>query len=103
MGAALAGYLTFTLMLFGGWELASRLVLVNAELLPPPSEVGAILLRLLQDPRFVADLGLTASEVGVAFIVAAPLAISTGFLLGERLHLAQTFNPIVHFILAVPQ
>jgi NitT/TauT family transport system permease protein len=65
--------------------------------------VGAILLRLLQDPRFVADLGLTASEVGVAFIVAAPLAISTGFLLGERLHLAQTFNPIVHFILAVPQ
>ena len=103
MGAALAGYLTFTLMLFGGWELASRLVLINAELLPPPSEVGAILLRLLQDPRFVADLGLTASEVGVAFIVAAPLAISTGFLLGERLHLAQTFNPIVHFILAVPQ
>lgn len=103
MGAALAGYLTFTVMLFGGWELASRLVLVNAELLPPPSEVGAILLRLLQDPRFVADLGLTASEVGVAFIVAAPLAISTGFLLGERLHLAQTFNPIVHFILAVPQ
>jgi ABC-type nitrate/sulfonate/bicarbonate transport system permease component len=103
MGAALAGYLTFTLMLFGGWELASRLVLVNAELLPPPSEVGAILLRLLQDRRFVADLGLTASEVGVAFIVAAPLAISTGFLLGERLHLAQTFNPIVHFILAVPQ
>jgi ABC-type nitrate/sulfonate/bicarbonate transport system permease component len=103
MGAALAGYLTFTLMLFGGWELASRLVLVNAELLPPPSEVGAILLRLLQDPRFVADLELTASEVGVAFIVAAPLAISTGFLLGERLHLAQTFNPIVHFILAVPQ
>jgi ABC-type nitrate/sulfonate/bicarbonate transport system permease component len=103
MGAALAGYLTFTVMLFGGWELASRLVLVNAELLPPPLEVGAILLRLLQDPRFVADLGLTASEVAVAFIVAAPLAISTGFLLGERLHLAQTFNPIVHFILAVPQ
>lgn len=103
MGAALAGYLTFTVMLFGGWELASRLVLVNAELLPPPSEVGAILLRLLQDPRFVADLGLTASEVAVAFIVAAPLAMSTGFLLGERLHLARTFNPIVHFILAVPQ
>src|SRR5262245_1839097 len=103
MGAALAGYLTFTVMLFGGWELASRLVLVNAELLPPPSEVGAILLRFLQDPRFVADLGLTASEVAVAFIVAAPLAISTGFLLGERLHLAQTFNPVVHFILAVPQ
>src|SRR5262245_51409208 len=100
MGAALAGYLTLTVLIFGSWDLATRLVLVNAELLPPPSELCAILLRLLQDPRFVADLGFTASEVAVAFIVAAPLAISTGFLLGERLHLAQTFNPIVHFILA---
>ncbi len=25
------------------------------------------------------------------------------FLLGERIHLAQAFNPVVHFILAVPQ
>jgi ABC-type nitrate/sulfonate/bicarbonate transport system permease component len=103
MGPALAGYLAFAVVLFGGWELASRLALVNPELLPPLSDVGAILWRFLHDPRFVADLGLTASEVAVAFIVAAPLAISTGFLLGERLHLAETFNPIVHFILAVPQ
>ena len=46
---------------------------------------------------------LTANEVAAAFVIAAPLAVSTGFLLGERLHLAETFNPLVHFILAVPQ
>ena len=43
------------------------------------------------------------NEVAVAFLVAAPLAVSTGFLLGERVHLAEAFNPVVHFILAVPQ
>jgi len=100
---ALAGYLTFAVVLLGGWEITSRLAVVDADLLPPLSEVCAILWRFLHDPRFIADLGLTASEVAVAFLIAAPLAISTGFLLGERLHLAEAFNPVVHFILAVPQ
>ncbi len=103
MGAALAGYLTFAVVLFGGWELVGRLALVDPDLLPPLSEVTALLWRFLHDPRFLADLGVTASEVAVAFVIAAPLAISTGFLLGERVHLAEAFNPVVHFILAIPQ
>lgn len=98
-----AGYLAFALVLFGGWELIARLGPVDRDLLPPLSEVSAVLWRLLQDPRFLADLGVTAGEVGVAFAIAAPLAVSTGFLLGERLHLAEAFNPAVHFILAIPQ
>ena len=103
MGAALAGYLTFAVVLLGGWELTAQLALVGRDLLPPLSEVCAILWRFLHDPRFISDLGLTAGEVAIAFLIAAPLAISTGFLLGERLHLAETFNPVVHFVLAVPQ
>jgi NitT/TauT family transport system permease protein len=103
MGAVLAGYLTFAALLLGGWELTARFSLVDPELLPPLSQVCGLLWQFLHDPRFIADLGLTAGEVAVAFLIAAPLAISTGFLLGERLHLAETFNPIVHFILAVPQ
>jgi len=103
MGPAVAGYLTFAVVLFGGWELVGRLALVDADLLPPLSEVSTLLWRFLQDPRFLADLGVTASEVAVAFLIAAPLAISTGFLLGERVHLAEAFNPVVHFVLAIPQ
>src|SRR5262245_28036750 len=103
MGAAVAGYLTFAVVLLGGWELTAQLALVDADLLPPLSEVCVILWRFLHDPRFIADLGLTGGEVSIAFLIAAPLAYSSGFLLGERLHLAETFIPVVHFILAVPQ
>ena len=103
MGPAVAGYLTLAVVLFGGWELVGRLALVDADLLPPLAEVSTLLWRFLQDPRFLADLGVTASEVAVAFLIAAPLAISTGFLLGERVHLAEAFNPVVHFVLAIPQ
>jgi len=103
MRAALAGYLIFIVVLVVGWELAARLLSIDPDLLPPPSEVGAVLWQFLQDPRFLADVAITANEVAVAFIIAAPLAISAGFLLGERIHLAETFNPLVYFILAVPQ
>ena len=103
MGAALAGHLIFAALLFGGWELAVRFALVDASLLPPLPQVCAILWGLLHDGAFIGDLELTATEVAVAFLIAAPLAISSGFLLGERLHLAATFNPVVHLVLAVPQ
>jgi len=103
MRAALLGYVIFAVILLGGWELIARLDLVDPELLPPFSQVCAILWQFMHDPRFTADLGVTAGEVGVAFLIAAPLAVTSGFLLGERLLLAEAFNPVVHFILAVPQ
>src|SRR5215471_14056890 len=103
MGAALAGHLIFAAVLFGGWELASRFTLVDASFLPPLAQVCAILWGFLHDAAFIGDLKLTATEVAIAFLIAAPFAISSGFLLGERLHLAETFNPVVHLVLAVPQ
>jgi ABC-type nitrate/sulfonate/bicarbonate transport system permease component len=102
MGPALAGYLTFVVALLGAWELGAWLV-ADPDLLPHFADVAALLWRFLHDPQFLADLAVTATEVAVAFLVAAPLAVSTGFLLGERIYLAQAFNPVVHFILAVPQ
>ena len=103
MGAALAGHLIFAAVLFGGWAIASRFALVDASFLPPLAHVCAILWGFLHDAAFLGDLELTATEVAVAFLIAAPLAISSGFLLGERGHLAETFNPVVHLVLAVPQ
>ena len=102
MGPAAAGYLTFAVVLLGGWELAAWIV-ADPDLVPGVAEVVILLWQFLHDPRFLADLGITAAEVALAFVIAAPLAVSTGFLLGERIHLAQAFNPVVHFILAVPQ
>jgi ABC-type nitrate/sulfonate/bicarbonate transport system permease component len=103
MVAALSGYVIFAVLLLGGWELVARLDLIDPDLLPPFSQVCAILWQFIHDPRFLADIGLTATEVGVAFLIAAPVAVSSGFLLGERMFLAKTFTPVVHFILAVPQ
>lgn len=93
----------FAVLLFAVWELAARLAPGGNAVLPPLSQVCAILWGFLHDRAFIGDLELTASEVAIAFLIAAPLAIASGFLLGERVHLAETFNPVVHLVLAVPQ
>ncbi len=54
------------------WEVVSRRGIVNPELLPPLSDVLATLWQLLHDPRFLADLRVTAVEVVVSFLIVAP-------------------------------
>ncbi len=85
------------------WEAASRLQLVDAALLPPFTAVCAALWGLLQQPQFLAELLVTAIEVAAAFLLAAPLALACGFFLGEKPRWGQVFNPVIEFILAVPQ
>jgi NitT/TauT family transport system permease protein len=85
------------------WEAASRLRWVDMELLPPFSEVCATLWELLQQRAFLNDIQITLIEIVVAFVIAAPLALACGFLLGEKPVWGAVFNPIIAFILAVPQ
>jgi len=85
------------------WEGATRIGGIDPLLLPPFSDVAAMLGRLLGDKEFLVGAWDTLVRVGVAYAIGAPLALSIGFLLGERLHLGAIVNPLVHFVLAVPQ
>ena len=85
------------------WEGTTRFGLVNPRVLPPLTLVIAELGDLLQQPSFQIDLRDTAVRVIVAFAVAAPLALSIGFLLGEKISLGRLLSPLLHFTLAVPQ
>src|SRR5712691_2627105 len=89
--------------LAAAWESASRLALVDAALLPAFSTVCAALWRMLQEPQFLSELLVTGVEIAVAFAIAAPLALACGFFLGEKPRWGEVFNPLIEFILAVPQ
>lgn len=100
---AVIGHLAFLALLLGAWESALRFGWADPTLLPHVSTVLETLWRLLQDPDFRVDLGITAFEVLLAFVIAAPLAVSTGCILGEKLHFGRVVNPVLHFVLAIPQ
>ena len=100
---ALLGQVLFVCAVLGGWEGVSRWGWVDRALLPPFSSVIQLLWGFLQSPAFLADLQVTGVEVLVAFLIGAPLGISIGLLLGEKLHWGEVVNPMMHFVLAVPQ
>lgn len=82
MRIILTAQLCFLLILAGTWQ---ALILFGADpsLLPPIGKVMAYALQFMSDPEFLADLGVTAIEIGVAFAVSVPIAICTGLLVGE--------------------
>ena len=100
---ALIYQLVFLACFLGLWETLSRGGLVDEEVLPAFTDVIVVLWSLLGNGEFLGHAGDTLLRVVVAFAIGAPLAISVGFLLGEKLHLGEIMNPVIHFLLAVPQ
>lgn len=103
LGVLVAAQTGFFILLAIAWEVVSRLELVDPRLLPSFLTVVGVLGNLLTQPEFLMDLGITGLEVGVAFVIAAPLGVSIGFLLGEKLYLRQVLSPIFQFMMSVPQ
>jgi NitT/TauT family transport system permease protein len=85
------------------WEAASRLGWTDPRLLPPFSDVVRVLGGLLQDARFRGDLGITLSEIAVAFAIVGPLGLAVGFFLGESLPAYRMLAPALHLLLSTPK
>lgn len=95
--------LVFILALAVVWEIASRYGFVDSRLLPPLSDVVRVLGDLLQDARFRGDVGITLSEIAVAFVVVGPLGLGVGFFLGENIGAYRIFAPVLNLLLSIPK
>jgi ABC-type nitrate/sulfonate/bicarbonate transport system permease component len=95
--------LLFLAVLAAVWEAASRSGLADPRLLPPFSDVVRVLAGLLHDERFRGDLGVTLSEIAVAFAIVGPLGLGVGFFLGESLPAYRMFAPALHLLLSIPK
>ena len=102
MRIVLIAQLAFVLIVAAIWQGLVSLG-VDPSLLPPIATVASHALHFMGDQGFLSDLGVTALEVGVAFAISVPLAVGTGILLGERARLAQSINPLIYVVLALPQ
>lgn len=95
--------LVIVLLVLGAWELAPRAGFVQSRLLPPASDVFAMLFRLLQDPGFHNHLGVTVSQTTVAFFIAVPLGAALGILIAENKFASDVFKPLVFFLFSIPK
>jgi ABC-type nitrate/sulfonate/bicarbonate transport system permease component len=102
MRIVLIAQLAFVLIVAGIWQGLVSLG-VDPSLLPPIATVASHAVHFIGDEGFLSDLGVTALEIGAAFAISVPLAVGTGILLGERARLAQSINPLIYLVLAIPQ
>ena len=103
MRLVLAGQLIFVIIILGLWEGLHVFGRVDPFLLPSIPSVTSFIVQFLSDRAFLSDLGITALEIGTAFVVSLPLAIGTGLLVGERAQLAKLINPLIYLVMAIPQ
>jgi NitT/TauT family transport system permease protein len=90
-------------IVLAAWELLPRWGVINPLLLPPLSDVLAMLARLLGRPNVQEAVAITASEVIVAFIIAVPLGAAAGIVIAENDYLGQIFKPMLFYVFSIPK
>lgn len=101
--SVLAAQAALVLFVIGAWQYGDAVGLLDPKILPPPSQVAVALKGLLQSASFLGDAADTIVRVVAAFLIGAPIALATGFAMGENLDVGRSLSPIFNLVLAVPQ
>lgn len=90
-------------LVLAAWEALPRTGAVNPLLLPPLSDVLAMLVQLLQRPAVHQAIAVTSAEVIVAFIIAVPLGAAVGVLIAEHEYAGDIFKPMLFYVFSIPK
>src|SRR5688572_3388289 len=90
-------------LVLAAWEVLPRIGGVNPLLLPPLSDVLAMLWQLLGRGQVQEAIAVTAAEVIVAFIVAVPLGAVIGVLAAENDYFGAIFRPMLFYVFSIPK
>ncbi|KQZ00517.1 ABC transporter permease [Pseudolabrys sp. Root1462] len=95
--------LAMLIVFLGAWEVLPRAGIVNPMLLPPLSQVLAVLGDILARSDFREAMAVTAAEVVVAFVIAVPIGGALGVLLAENAYLGAIFRPMLFYVFSIPK
>jgi len=90
-------------LFLAAWETLPRNNVINPMLLPPLSDVLAMLWQLLGRAQVHEAILVTAAEVIVAFVIAVPLGAAIGVLIAEYDYAGQIFKPLLFYVFSVPK
>src|SRR5262245_24662992 len=85
------------------WAWMTRLGAVNSILLPPLSDVLAMLWQLLGRAQVQEAVLVTGAEVILAFIIAVPLGAAIGVLAAENDYFGAIFRPMLFYVFSIPK
>lgn len=90
-------------LITGSWEFVVQTGFVSQLLLPPPTQVLAVLWELLQRPAVWMAIWVTTAEVAIAFAIALPLGVLIAVLLHESRYWGAVLRPVFQFLFSIPK
>ena len=89
--------------LLAAWEALAASGWLFRDVVPSLGAIGAAILRLLANPDFYANLGVTAAEIGVALAIGGATGLATGILLGANRFLSDAFESFLLYLGPTPK
>lgn len=85
------------------WETLVRTGMVDARLLPPPSQVLTTIFELIQRADVRANLFVTAREIFTAFVLAVPVGALIAVAIVEHRYTGEVLKPLLFFAFSIPK
>jgi NitT/TauT family transport system permease protein len=101
--ALILARLALLAVVLAAWEWFPRWAIVNAALLPPLSDVLAMLVTILGRSQVQEAITVTAGEVVLAFMFAVPIGAGAGVLVAESEYFGQIFRPMLFYVFSIPK
>ena len=100
VGALRVGVVVLLLVV---WEIVSRSGVLSHDIVPSLSKIAAALIQLLGNSDFWRNLGVTASEIGIAMVIGGVAGLSVGIALGASRFLSAAFEAVLLYLGPTPK
>ncbi len=102
VASVLAGRLAFAVLVFGAWQFGAGRVF-DPFFFSTPAAILLQIFRELVSPDFYTDLGLTAEEMAIGYVIGAVAGIALGVLLARWDYVARVLDPFLLALNSIPR
>jgi len=108
-GLAISGWriamtrLAIVAIVLAAWEALAASGLLFRDVVPSLVAIVQALWRLLGNPDFYANLGITGAEIGMALFIGGFAGLAAGILLGANRFLSRAYEALVYYLGPTPK
>ena len=85
------------------WEAAAASGLLYRDVVPSLAAIARAVGRVLVNPEFYGNLGVTAAEIGVALLIGGLCGLAVGILLGANRFLSRAYESLIYYLGPTPK
>jgi len=85
------------------WEALAASGLLYRDVVPSLAAIGRAVGRVLANPDFYANLGVTAAEIGVALAIGGVLGLAVGILFGANWFASRAYEALILYLGPTPK